>query len=101
VIETGYLFPAPTSTFDMHYAIRTPRRYIVAHDPETIELVETDGRRERRKSLTTNVPHYRTFMIDLVARVRTGKPPLVSLADYVPVARLADVAYAKADKFTR
>src|SRR5436309_251770 len=24
VIETGYLFPAPTSTFDMHYAIRSP-----------------------------------------------------------------------------
>jgi hypothetical protein len=40
----------------MHYAIRTPKRYIVAHDPETIEIVETNGRRERRKSLTTNVP---------------------------------------------
>ena len=98
VIETGYLFPAPTSTFDMHYAIRTPARYIVAHDPETIEIVENDGTRTNRKMLTTNVPHYRTFVFDAIERVRTGKPPLASLSDYVPVARLVDAAYAKAGK---
>ena len=96
VIETGYLYPAPTSTFDMHYAIRTPKRYIVAHDPETIEIVETDGRRERRAMLTTNVPHYATFMSDTIARLRAGQPPLVSLSDTVPVMRLVDAAYAKA-----
>jgi predicted dehydrogenase len=96
VIETGYLFPAPTSTFDMHYAIRSPARYIVAHDPETIEIVETGGRREQRRMLTTNVPHYRTFVVDALARVRAGKPPLVALADYAPVARLVDAAYQKA-----
>ena len=80
----------------MHYAIRTPQRYIVAHDPETIEIVENDGDRATRKMLTTNVPHYRTFVFDAVARVRAGKPPLASLSDYVPVARLVDAAYAKA-----
>jgi predicted dehydrogenase len=96
VIETGYLFPAPTSTFDMHYAIRTPQRYIVAHDPETIEIVENDGTRAVRRMLTTNVPHYRTFVFDAVERVRARQPPLVSLSDYVPVARLVDAAYAKA-----
>jgi len=96
VIETGYLFPAPTSTFDMHYAVRTPRRYIVAHDPETIEIVGNDGDRVMRKMLTTNVPHYRTFVFDAVDRVRAGQPPLVSLSDYVPVARLVDAAYQKA-----
>ena len=94
VIETGYLFPAPTSTFDMHYAIRTPARYIVAHDPGTIEIVDTGGRRERRAMLTTNVPHYATFMSDTVARLRAGRPPLASLADMVPVMRLVDAAYA-------
>jgi predicted dehydrogenase len=98
VIETGYLFPAPTSTFDMHYAIRTPARYIVAHDQETIEIVENDGARSTRKMLTTNVPHYRTFAFDVVERLRADKPPLVSLSDYVPVARLVDAAYARAGK---
>jgi predicted dehydrogenase len=97
-VETGYLFPAPTSTFDMHYAIRSPERYIVAHDPETIEIVETNGRREKRQSLTTNVPHYRTFVFDVIERVRAGKPPLASLADMVPVMRLTDAAYAKAGR---
>jgi predicted dehydrogenase len=96
VIETGYLFPAPTSTFDMHYAVRTPERYIVAHDAQTIEIVENDGTRAMRKMFTTNVPHYRTFVFDAVERLRAGKPPLVSLSDYVPVARLVDAAYAKA-----
>jgi predicted dehydrogenase len=96
VIETGYLFPAPTSTFDMHYAIRGPARYIVAHDPATIEIVETDGARAMRKMLTTNVPHYRTFVFDVLERLRGGQPPLVSLADYVPVARLVDAAYQSA-----
>jgi predicted dehydrogenase len=96
VIETGYLFPAPTSTFDMHYAVRTPERYIVAHDPGTIEIVENDGTRAMRKILTTNVPHYRTFVFDALDRLRAGKPPLVSLADYLPIARLVDAAYAKA-----
>ena len=82
----------------MHYAIRTPARYIVAHDPETIEIVENDGTRTNRKMLTTNVPHYRTFVFDAIERVRTGKPPLASLSDYVPVARLVDAAYARAGK---
>ena len=57
----------------------------MAHDPETIEIVETGGRRAQRRMLTTNVPHYRTFVFDAIERVRAGKPPLVSLADYVPV----------------
>ena len=66
----------------------------MAHDPETIEIVETDGRREQRRMLTTNVPHYRTFVSDTIARVRAGKPPLASLADMVPVMRLVDAVYA-------
>jgi len=69
----------------------------VAHDPETIEVVETDGRHERRRSLTTNVPHYATFMSDTIARLRVAKPPLASLADMVPVMRLVDAVYAKHD----
>ena len=88
------------SAADQHlrHALRDPlaTHYLVAHDPETIEVVETDGAREIRKMLTTNVPHYRTFVFDAVERVRAGKLPLASLSDYVPVARLVDAAYAKA-----
>ena len=96
VIETGYLYPAPTSTFDMHYAVRTSSEYLVAHDPETVELVKNSGERQMIASHTTNVAHYRTFMRDVLDRVRNGRPPLAKLADMVPIMRLVDDAYAKA-----
>jgi predicted dehydrogenase len=96
VIETGYLYPAATSTFDMHYAVRSPTQYLVAHDPEAIEVVRNSGERELIRSLTTNVPHYRTFVFDVLDRVRNGQPPLARIADMVPIMRLIDEAYAKA-----
>jgi predicted dehydrogenase len=96
VIETGYLYPAPTSSFDMHYAVRSPTQYLVAHDPQTIEVVRNSGEREMIPCLTTNVPHYRTFVFDVLHRVRNGQPPLARIADMVPIMRLIDDAYAKA-----
>jgi predicted dehydrogenase len=96
VIETGYLYPAPTSTFDMHYALRTPDQYLVAHDQETIELVQNSGERQMIATHTTNVAHYRTFMRDVLDRVRKRRPPLAKLSDMVPIMRLVDDAYAKA-----
>ena len=101
VIETGYLYPAPTSTFDMHYAVRTPNEYLVAHDPETVELVKNSGERQTIRSHTTNVAHYRTFMRDVLDRVRAGRPPLARLADMVPIMRLVDDAYARAGPLPR
>jgi hypothetical protein len=96
VIETGYLYPAPTSTFDMHYAVRSRTQYLVAHDPERVEIVSNSGAREMIRSLTTNVPHYRTFVFDVLERVRKGQPPLARIADMVPIMHLIDDAYAKA-----
>jgi predicted dehydrogenase len=95
-VETGYLYPAPTSNFDLHYAVRSPKQYLVAHDDRSVEVVELDGRREMIASLTTNVPHYRSFVFDVLDRVKAGKPPLASLDDMVPVMRLVDQCYAKA-----
>jgi predicted dehydrogenase len=96
VVETGYLYPAPTSSFDMHYVVRSPTQYLVAHDPETVEVVRNSGEREMIRCLTTNVPHYRTFVFDVLDRVRKGRPPLARIADMVPIMRLIDDAYAKA-----
>ena len=68
----------------------------VAHDPETVELVRKSGERQMIASHTTNVTHYRTFMRDVLDRVRAGRPPLAGLSDMVPIMRLVDDAYAKA-----
>lgn len=96
VVETGYLYPAPTSNFDMHYAVRSPEHYLIAHDPATVESLDNDGGSRTWTSVTTNVPHYRTFVFDVLDRVRKGRPPLASLSDMVPIMRLVDDAYVKA-----
>lgn len=96
VIETGYLYPAPTSTFDMHFAIRSRKHYLVAHDPQTVEIVDNGGRREMLTMATTNVPHYGTFVRDVLQRLRAGAPPRARIADMVPVMRLVGDAYARA-----
>jgi predicted dehydrogenase len=98
VVEAGYLYPAPTSSFDMHYALRSASRYIIAHDPETVEALDNDGHSRRWSSVTTNVPHYKTFVLDVLDRVKAGKKPLASLSDMVPVMGLVEDAYAKAGR---
>lgn len=100
-IETGYLYPAPTSSFDMHYAFRTPSNYVIAHDPETVESLDNNGRSKTWQSVTTNVPHYRTFVFDVLERARAGAAPLATLSDMVPVMDLVEQAYAKAGRATR
>jgi predicted dehydrogenase len=99
-VETGYLFPAPTSTFDLHYAIRSRRNYCVVHDARTLEVFDNDGRSSVRQVSSTNVPHYRDFVHDVLARARSGKAPLASLADMLPVMQLVEQAYAICHKLT-
>jgi len=101
VIETGYLYPAPTSVFDMHYAIRTRSRYFVAWGPQSLEVREHGGPIETLAISTTNAPHYRDFVADALDRWRTGQPPRASLADMVPIMRLVDSAYAMAGQHGR
>ena len=93
-VETGYLFPAPTSTFDLHYAIRSRRHYCVVHDARTLEVFDDDGRSSVRQVSSTNVPHYRDFVHDVLARVRAGDAPLAGLAEMLSVMELVEQAYA-------
>lgn len=96
VIETGYLYPAPTSSFDMHFAVRTPRHYLVASDQSRADLLTPAGEREHLETGTTNVSQYPVFVADVLARVRDGRPPLAGFADLLPAIRLVDQAYAAA-----
>jgi len=98
VIETGYLLPAPNAAFDMHFSLRSDAGYIIAHDPNTVEVVGNDGRSETLAMVTTNVPLYRDFTIDVLRRAQGGEQPVASLADMVPVMALVDEAYAKSGR---
>lgn len=93
-VETGYLYPAPTSTFDLHFALRTPRHYLFVQDPETVHLLANDGTRREIRTHTTNVGQYPPFVADVLDRARRGAAPLAGFDAMVPVMRLTEQVYA-------
>jgi len=93
-VETGYLYPAPTSSFDLHFALRTPRHYLIVQDPETVQIVANDGTRRVVRTHTTNVGQYPPFVADVLDRARRGARPLAGLEEMLPVMRLTEAAYA-------
>lgn len=94
-IETGYLYPAPTGVFDMHFSVRTERHYFTATGPGEIEICDLKGSRRRIPGTTTNIEVYPDFVADVVRRVRDGLPPVANLTDMANVMRLLDSAYRK------
>lgn len=97
-VETGYLYPAPTSTFDLHFALRTSRHYLFVQDPETVHLLANDGTRREIRTHTTNVGQYPPFVADVLDRAKRGAAPLAGLDAMVPVMRLTERAYAMAGR---
>jgi predicted dehydrogenase len=93
-VEAGYLYPAPTSSFDLHFALRTPRHYVVVPDPETVHVIANDGTRRTIRTHTTNVGQYPPFVADVLDRARRGAAPLAGLEAMLPVMRLTEAAYA-------
>jgi predicted dehydrogenase len=93
-VETGYLYPAPNSVFDMHYSIRTEGHYFAARDDATLEIVGNDRSRETRAMKLTNVWFYPEFVRDTLRRVRAGEPPIAGLDDMAAAMDLVQAAYA-------
>ena len=94
MVETGYLYPAPNSVFDMHYSIRTERHYFAARDNSTLEIVTDDRQRTTRAMKLTNAFFYPEFTRDTLRRVRDGRPPIADLADNAAAVALIEAAYA-------
>jgi predicted dehydrogenase len=93
MVETGYLYPAPNSVFDMHYSIRTERHYFAARDNSTLEIVTNDRQRSTREMKLTNVFFYPEFVRDTLQRVQTGRKPIADLADNAAAVALIEAAY--------
>ncbi len=93
-VETGYLYPAPNSVFDMHYSIRTEKHYFAARDNGMLEIVTNDRQRSTREMKLTNVFFYPEFVRDTLRRVRAGRPPIADLADNAACVALIEAAYA-------
>jgi predicted dehydrogenase len=93
MVETGYLYPAPNSVFDMHYSIRTEGHYFAARDNHTLEIVTNDRQRETRQMKLTNVFFYPEFVRDTLRRVQAGERPIADLDDMAAAMDLVQAAY--------
>ena len=94
MIETGYLYPAPNSVFDMHYSIRTARHYFAARDATTLEISDDARARHTREMVLINAPLYPIFVADTLRRLEHGEKPIAGLDDMVEAMRLVQDAYA-------
>ena len=93
MVETGYLYPAPNSVFDLHYSIRTEKHYFAARDDSTLEIVTNDRKRTTREMKLTNVHFYPTFVRDTLQRLKDGRKPIADLSDNAAAVALAEAAY--------
>jgi predicted dehydrogenase len=93
MVETGYLYPAPNSVFDMHYSIRTENHYFAARDNASLEIVTRDRQRSVREMKLTNVFFYPEFVRDTLRRLRDGRPPIADLTDNARAVELVEAAY--------
>jgi predicted dehydrogenase len=96
MVESGYLYPAPNSVFDMHYSIRTEKHYFAARDKDTLEIVTNDRKSTTRQIKLTNSPFYPEFTRDTLQRFRDGRPPIADLADNAAAVGLIEAAYVMA-----
>jgi predicted dehydrogenase len=94
MVETGYLYPAPNSVFDLHYSIRTEKHYFSARDDNMLEIVSNDRQRTTRAMKLTNVYFYPTFVRDTLRRLEDGRKPIADLADNAAAVALVEAAYA-------
>jgi predicted dehydrogenase len=94
MVETGYLYPAPNSVFDLHYSIRTEKHYFAARDDSTLEIVSNDRKRTARAMKLTNVHFYPTFVRDTLQRLQDGRKPIADLSDNAAAVALVEAAYA-------
>jgi predicted dehydrogenase len=94
MVETGYLYPAPNSVFDLHYSVRTEGHYFAARDNQTLEIVDNDRQREIRQMPLTNVSFYPEFVRDTLRRVQAGENPIAGLDDMAAAMDLVQAAYA-------
>ncbi len=93
MVETGYLYPAPNSVFDLHYSIRSEGHYFAARDDQTMEILDNGRRREVRSMPMTNSFFYPTFVEDTLRRLANGEKPIADLADMAAAMDLIEAAY--------
>jgi predicted dehydrogenase len=91
-IELGNTVPYDGSDGELKLAGRDAM--LVLYHDDTLRIITARG--EETLKATPPEPLYLTCVRDILDRWRRGDPPLVGVADLVPVVRLIDEAYALA-----
>ncbi len=95
-VETGYLFPAPHSVFDLRYSLRDAERYYSVSSSDALDITDLAGHRQTVPMPTINAPMYPRFVVDVLARAAAGRAPVVGLAALARALSLVEAAYALA-----
>ena len=92
-IEAGYTAPNMGAGGDFEWRTATPGRYCIDRGAQVTTL-QADGERHLPPLLPAH--RYRAFMADTLARLDSGRTPMVTLDDYVAAMRLIDAIYERA-----
>lgn len=96
LVETGYLYPAPHSVFDLHYSLRTERHFFAVRGPDALEISDNSRTRRVVALPTINAPLYPGFVAEVLARAARGAPPAAGLGELAAAVALVEAAYAAA-----
>lgn len=94
-IEAGYTVPGMAPGGDFEWRTVTATRYCVDHGGRVTSF-SPGASGPKEVSPLPPALRYRAFMADTLARLRGGRPPVVTLDDYVAAMRLIDDIYTAA-----
>ena len=92
-VETGYLYPAGRSVFDMHFMFRTDRHYFLVENDHTLEIGDESGNWARHEVPTSNSTCYPLFIRETLRRAERGEKPLADMDDAANALALVEAAY--------
>jgi predicted dehydrogenase len=91
-VEAGYTAPNMGVGGDFEWRTATSGRYCIDRGAQVTTL-QADGEGQLAPLLPAH--RYRAFMADTLARLGSGRPPLVTLDNYVAAMRLIDAIYER------
>lgn len=94
VVEAGYTYASMAPGGDFEWRLVTDRAVLLDQGDRASAIVLGEERRALAPEPTAT--RYRLFAADTLARLAAGRPPAITLDDYLASMRLIDAAYAKA-----
>lgn len=99
IIQTGYVFPRQQGEegVDVSVALCVGSRYYRMVMPNQILVRDESGAEQSYESGMTQSPWYPNYIDDVIASLRAGTPPTVTIDDMLEVAQLAESAYRQTE----